>query len=418
MLQFYKFYNKGDRNMNKKIIGIFVCTILILIASNAIGCISDHLIVENEFLKEGIEIRPEFITNELSNSNQLYNNQINILVSSEKLGNGWNYTNGEFCADFPAIPVNFSLVWRLDTSGIFFLYLVFSHEYDFQHYYDNGTGTEYEYQSFGYVEISNTDETSWDTLVRYNGSGNYTEEINITPWVGGNLSIRFRCVGIGDTYFSSSPGGNWSLWDLKVQGMQDNNPPVSTINLTGNKEEYGWYNTPVLVEITATDYESDVKEIHYILDGDEIAVLDYMTSFTIPDSGEHTLEFWAVDNVGNEETHHTVPVIKIDIDAPRVTITSPEPGLYLFGNKIFPMDNIVFIGTFTIEASIIDDESGVFRAQFFLDDNPIGESTGPSFSVKCSETHKGAGVIKVAAEDFVHNTGEDTLEIVYYKFLQ
>ena len=82
------------------------------------------------------------------------------------------------------------------------------------------------------------------------------------------------------------------------------------------------------------------------------------------------------------------------------------------------MDNIVMVGSFTLEVSIIDDESGVYRAQFFLDDILFGESTSSPFSVKCFEKHKGAGVIKVTAEDLVHNTGEDTLEIVYYKFLQ
>ena len=125
------------------------------------------------------------------------------------------------------------------------------------------------------------------------------------------------------------------------------------------------------------------------MDDDETAVLGDMTSFTISDSGEHTLEYWAVDNAGNEETHHTLPII-----------------------------NIVLIGAFTLEASIIDDESGVYRAQFFLDDNLFGESTGSPFSVKCFEKHNGACVIKVTAEDFVNNTGEDTLEIVYYKFFQ
>jgi len=403
--------------MKKKIVGIFVCTIFIAYTLPAMGYISDHLI-ENEFLIGNIEIRPEFIINEENNPHYLYDNQVYISASPGEFGYEWSYSNGVFCADFPALSVNFSLVWRLDTSGIFAVYLVFSHEYEFQYYYDNSTTTEYEYQSFGYVEISNTDDTSWDTLVKYNGSGNGIERFDITPWVGGNLSIRFRCVGIGDAYFSSSPGGHWCLWDLRVEGMQDNNAPVSTINLTGNNEEYGWYNTPVLVEITATDYESGVKEIHYILDDVEIAVLDDMTSFTISDSGEHTLEFWAVDNVGNEETHLTVPIIKIDVDEPRVTITSPEPGFYLFGNKILPMGSIVLIGVFTLEVSIVDDESGVFRAQFFLDDNLIGESTGPFFSIKCFEKHNGPGVIKVIAEDFVHNTGEATLEIVYYKFFQ
>ena len=82
------------------------------------------------------------------------------------------------------------------------------------------------------------------------------------------------------------------------------------------------------------------------------------------------------------------------------------------------MDSIILIGAFTPEVSIVDDGSGIYRAQFFLDNILFGESTGPFFSTKCFEKHNGPGVIKVIAEDFVHNTGEATLEIVYYKFFQ
>jgi len=363
-----------------------------------------------------IMITPIFSAMEIVDNNYKENDFI-IITPTEILMEGWEYSGGVFCADFPAINVNFSLVWRIDTNGIFNLFLIFTHEYQFEYYFDNSTGTDYEYQSFGYVEISNNEESTWDTLAIYTGNGSETENIDITSWAGGNLSIRFRCLGVGDNYFSSNQGGNWCLEEIKVQGMQDNNAPMSIIDITGNLEDIGWYNTQVIVDITATDQTSGVKEIHYILDGDENAVINEAISFTISDSGEHTLEYWAIDNVGNEEEHHTIPNIKIDIDKPTVNILLPEPGLYLFGNKILSIDNIILIGSFTIETAVEDEHSGIYRTQFYLDDILFQESTGQILSLTCSEQHFGTGILKVTAEDLVHNTNEDAIEIIYYKFL-
>lgn len=370
---------------------------------------------EQEYIQEVFKISPDEIKYDLNTKPISYNNELNIILPTMKNTDTWNYSHGVFCADFPAIPVNFSLVWRLDTSGVYFLYLIFTHEYDFKYYYDNSTGTEYEYESSGHVEISNDNENSWNTLAIFKGNGNGTEEFNITPWVGGNMSIRFRCYGYGDSYFSSSPGGHWCLWDIFVQGMQDNNPPYSTIELTGNKKPNGWYNTPVEVEIIANDNESGVKEVHYVLDGVETAIIENNVSFTISNSGDHTLEYWAVDNVGNEEKHQIITSIKIDVDNPTVSIISPEPGLYLFGNKIINLNRIIIIGAFTVEASIVDDDSGVYRGQFYLNDILIGESTGPTFRVDCSLRHFGTGILKVIGEDLVNNQAEDSITITYLK---
>jgi len=76
----YEFYIRRKKDMKKKIVGIFVCTIFIAYTLPAMGYISDHLI-ENEFLIGNIEIRPEFIINEENNPHYLYDNQVYISAS-------------------------------------------------------------------------------------------------------------------------------------------------------------------------------------------------------------------------------------------------------------------------------------------------------------------------------------------------
>ena len=126
-------------------------------------------------------------------------------------------------------------------------------------------------------------------------------------------------------------------------------------------------------------------------------------------------------NMDIEKTNECLSFQKIDttvssfFDDPVVNITSPEPGLYLFGNKIFPMDRIILIGSFTVEATASDKISGLYRLQFYLNDELFAEDTEEPFNAYCAVRHTGEGIIKVIAEDLVHNTGEDTVEIIYYK---
>ena len=51
--------------------------------------------------------------------------------------------------------------------------------------------------------------------------------------------------------------------------------------------------------------------VHYVLDGGAQADVSGDASFDVSGDGRHTLEYWATDALGNEETHHTGHV---DID--------------------------------------------------------------------------------------------------------
>ena len=398
--------------MKNKIVVITLFIILIIPCFSVFG-FSDKTNYENIITNETESVNHHII----SVLDKYSTNALKIMQNNEE---GWQYdqNTGQWCTEFPAILLNFSLIWELEIPGVYELFLTFIHDYDFNYYYyfDGSSGQEFEYEAFGYLEISSDNGNNWDILDIFNGTGSGSEYYNISIWTGDTIFIRFRCIGTGDTYFSSNPGGSWCFWNLRITGMQDDTPPVSTINITGTLWETDWYSSSVVVRINASDYESGVKEIHYILDDQETAIFGDNVEFTISESGVHKLEYWAIDNAGNVEVKKTLPFLKIDKSPPTVSITGPEKGLYLFGNKLINLNQIIIIGTFIVEANADDSESGILRLQFFLDDELFQEDTESPFQVYCMEKHMGSGIIKVVAEDLVHNTAEDLLSVTYYKF--
>jgi large repetitive protein len=81
-----------------------------------------------------------------------------------------------------------------------------------------------------------------------------------------------------------------------------------------------WTNASTTVTLHATDGLSGVEHTSYMLDG---GAEQSGTSILISDEGVHTLQFWSVDNAGNEEGHHSAQV-RIDKSAPLIS-SSQDP---------------------------------------------------------------------------------------------
>ena len=210
--------------------------------------------------------------------------------------------------------------------------------------------------------------------------------------------IEFRCSGDNcGSYHSRSGLGNWTYERHDMAGRNDvyfvakddkhstasrhldlridlaaPNTTISLNNEANPARWPAWFREPVQVRLTADDgntgrARSGVKEIHYRLDSGAWQTRSgSSTSFTVSDDGTHTVEYYAVDNVGNQESTRSA-TFKIDQTPP-----SPPGGVNethgVVSNQWQKAHNTP---TFTWAASS-DATSGVWGYQFYFGTDPNG----------------------------------------------
>jgi hypothetical protein len=122
-----------------------------------------------------------------------------------------------------------------------------------------------------------------------------------------------------------------------------------------------WYTRSVDVELTATDplcpdpclgTSSGIDAIWYIHNGGTPTV--YTSEFKLSDDGVHLVEYWAVDNAGNEEDPFTFE-IAIDKNGPSVDM--------IFNAY---QDDATGAWKVDFDALVNDDTSGVDRVEFYI----------------------------------------------------
>jgi hypothetical protein len=272
---------------------------------------------------------------------------------------------------------------------------------------------------FGYFEISTDDGDSWTIIGTYNGvSGDNSDPEWITEWfdlddyLGEMISIRFRF-----TSDNNEENVGWFIDDIRIIAKIDENPPVSDISMDDPNGLNDWYTSSVQITLSATDDYSGVANIYYKIDGGSQS--SYTSPVTVSDDGSHTFEFWAVDNVGNTETSKQV-TFKIDkTDPSGLTISEPVDGLYLRGNKIWPIFNFslftwsppIIIGQITIKVDVTDATSGINNVEFFIDDNSTASIVNEPFEWTWDQTAFFTHTIKVKAFDKAGNSVETTKDV-------
>ena len=100
-------------------------------------------------------------------------------------------------------------------------------------------------------------------------------------------------------------------------------PPATTASpgVADAADEDWCASDPQPVSLTATGGHGAVT-VHYVLDGAALTGAG-AASFDVAGAGSHTLEYWATDELGNEESHHTAYVNIDTVDHPPTT-TTPE----------------------------------------------------------------------------------------------
>jgi large repetitive protein len=159
-----------------------------------------------------------------------------------------------------------------------------------------------------------------------NGAGWYNGDVTIDWFCGDALSgIDGPCPS-PTTFTTEGTELRVGTSDTDRAGNTTNatSPPVSIDRhapITSADAPTSWTNQSTTVHLDASDSLSGVNHTAFVLDG---AAAQNGNSITIGTEGVHTLEYWSVDNAGNEEAHHTAT---IEIDQSNPTITASQlPG--------------------------------------------------------------------------------------------
>jgi hypothetical protein len=243
--------------------------------------------------------------------------------------NDWYVTNVEIGLQVYD-PTNLGFDTYFSTNGTWSSYtapfvLNGDGEYDLQ-YYSIGENGETEVIRENSVKVDVTKPTVEPslneytlTLTAYDGASGVSSvlySVDGGPWnaytapfvvgtTGHMYSVRYHAVDVA---------GNVGTDATITVGDSDDISPVSSADLSGTSGDNGWYVSEVSVTLSATDDGgSGLQGITYSLDGG--AWMAYSSPVVCDSEGEHTLNYRARDNYGNEEVIRTLN-LKIDLSAP------------------------------------------------------------------------------------------------------
>ncbi|UPV75586.1 S8 family serine peptidase [Halorussus limi] len=231
------------------------------------------------------------------------------------------------------------------------------------------------YNSSVAVNLSASDGTSRLTSVEYRVDGGdwQSYEGNVTVSTDGNHSVSYR---------ATDAAGN--VENRSVSFKIDATDPATDLVTNASANDNGWYDSDVNVTFDASDETSGVAVTNYSLDGGQWQTYDG-GNVTLDSEGNHTVEFYSVDEANNTETHHN-ETIRIDTEKP--SLTTP-PGLNRT-DEVLPQHAIQVVVNAT------DDQSRVHA--ILVDGESIGsDGHGPVLPAPALGNHEFEVVVRDAA---------------------
>ena len=151
----------------------------------------------------------------------------------------------------------------------------------------------------------------------------------------------------------------------------DKTPPMIVDELLGNTfiangKEYASGRSRI--KLTAMDNKAGVKEIRYSINDGEFR--SYNQPFYLNKAGSLNIKTFVTDNVNNQ-TIKTIMANKANLSY--VDLSGPKPGYRLEGPSFISHDTAFIRKSTKILLSAMDEESGLKRIEYNIDNQPISE---------------------------------------------
>ncbi len=194
-------------------------------------------------------------------------------------------------------------------------------------------------------------------------------------------------------YYSTDKVGNVET-EKQINFRLDMTAPVSEYQIAGGTfNDIFSVNTRII--LTASDFGAGVKDIFYRFDNDEIKTYKGThISIANLDNGEHTVYYFAKDNVNNVETEKSFDFY-LDKMAPILTST-------IIGDQFVKDGKIYFSGRSKLKLTGADDKSGLQEIQYSMNGAAFSVYTEPFYLPNVSGLH----TVKYFALDSMQNKTE------------
>lgn len=173
---------------------------------------------------------------------------------------------------------------------------------------------------------------------------------------------------------------------------------------TQNDYDGLWHNSDFIINLTAADAISGVKDTYYKINGGSTLAVSTAGQPVISTEGSNNImEYWSVDKSNNEETpHKTLSAIKLDKTPPVVSITSPA------NEAAFSAGPITITGTVTDALSGLNNSISV-NVEGTAYTPTVG--TDGSFSISNVTIVGGPNKVTASAVDIAGNTGNSSISV-------
>ena len=233
--------------------------------------------------------------------------------------------------------------------------------------------------------------------------------INRAKWTEYKDTLWFKNEGVYNVqYYSVDNVGNAENYHT-ANFTVDITPPESNYTITGISLEGNVISSRTLVSLTSMDKISGVSKTFYQIDGGA-PVLYRGGNLPISSlvDGPHTLIYWSIDNVGNEEKKQ---VFEFYLDNIAPILTGDVLGdRYIVGNQVY------FSGRTKMKLTAVDNKSGIKEVMYSINGEDFKTYEQPFYL----PTVQGHHVVRYFAIDNLGNNsqlaGKVNFQLDSYKY--